>query len=348
MDTLTHALSGALLARAIHRPTQRMSAAAYTGVGFLVCAFPDADIILRWVDLLYYFNWHRGVTHSLVLLPLWAVALAAALHGLSRRRWPFGELVVVTASALALHILGDLITAYGTRIWMPLSDLKVAWNTTFIIDPYFTGILFSGLLASTLLHSRTAAQLALATIVAYVGLQFHWQQRAEQFALDYVRREELSPVRVLALPQPLSPLNWKLVVEEDGVYHRAYLRLWGQSHAPQWLTWLQPAAAAYRPPHRLQWKILDRFGAPGPAAEQASAAWDRPEFVEYRRFAGLPRLYRIDQRGEQRCIWFTDERFVLPGLTPPFRFGLCRTAKGQGWKLERLPWGDGQQQAEAT
>jgi inner membrane protein len=46
MDTLTHALSGALAARATQPSAGRISIAARVGAGFLACAFPDADVIL--------------------------------------------------------------------------------------------------------------------------------------------------------------------------------------------------------------------------------------------------------------------------------------------------------------
>ena len=149
MDTLTHALSGALLARATHRPAvQRIPLGTRTWIGFLACAFPDSDFMLHWVDALFYFNWHRGVTHSLVLLPLWAAAGAWLLHRASRRHWPMMELFWLLALAIGLHILGDLITAYGTRIWMPLSTTRVHWDFTFNIDLILTGILLAGLLLS--------------------------------------------------------------------------------------------------------------------------------------------------------------------------------------------------------
>ncbi len=335
MDTLTHALSGALLARATHTARQQLSPATRVVIGALACAFPDSDFVLRWVDILYYFNWHRGVTHSLVLLPLWAGAGALLLHYVSRHRWPLGELFRLLLLTIGLHILGDLITAYGTRIWMPLSTARVGWDTTFIIDLVFTGIIVAGLLASWLTHSTTAARIGCIALVAYVGLQALLHQHALQIAQDYATRRHLDAKRVVALPQPLSALNWKLLVEEDGQYHTAYLRIKGESNVPDWLTWLQPVAHQYREEAQLRWKTVHRLGNTESALVQQ--VWRQDALAEYRRFAEFPRLYRIDRNPEQLCVWFTDERFVLPGLTPPFRFGLCRQGTAGDWQLRQLP-----------
>jgi inner membrane protein len=75
MDTLTHALSGALLARAttgIEKPALPLG--RRIGIGFMVAAFPDIDVVATWISPLAYLYHHRGVTHSLLMLPLWHVA----------------------------------------------------------------------------------------------------------------------------------------------------------------------------------------------------------------------------------------------------------------------------------
>jgi inner membrane protein len=333
MDTLTHTLSGALLARATHRPAQRMTLATRTWIGALACAFPDSDFVLHWVDALFYFNWHRGVTHSLVLLPLWAGAGAWLLHLASRRRWPLTELFWLLALAIGLHILGDLVTAYGTRIWMPLSTARVHWDFTFNIDLIFTGILLAGLLLSWRYRPVASARLFTVLLLGYVGLQLLFQQQALRIAAAYAGAQpDPGSMRVTALAQPLSPLNWKLLVEEDGLYHTAYLRLRGPAWAPPGPAWLAAMMDHYRTPEQLEWRTIPRLGAhPAPLVREV---WEHDALAEYRRFAQFPRLYRIDR--EPSCVWFTDERFVLPEMTPPFRYGLCHE---QGrWVLASLPW----------
>ena len=59
--------------------------------------------------------------------------------------------------------------------------------------------------------------------------------------------------------------------------------------------------------------------------------------ARFRDFARFPALYRREVTPHGVCYWFTDLRFVLPGRTPPFRYGLCH-ARGD-WRLQRLPRG---------
>ncbi len=123
MDTLTHALSGALLARAtagIEKPALPMG--RRIGIGFLVAAFPDLDVVATWISPLAYLYHHRGVTHSLVMLPLWTILLSLIFALVWRKGPGWKSYAPVVALSLAVHIAGDWITTFGTMIFAPLSD----------------------------------------------------------------------------------------------------------------------------------------------------------------------------------------------------------------------------------
>ena len=144
MDTLTHALSGALLARATWgRSKTQITLRQQTQVGFLAAAFPDIDYILQLVNnnFLVYLNYHRGITHSIVLLPVWAVLLAIVFSKIMRSAPDWRSLFALCCLCLGIHIAGDVITSYGTMILAPFSDWRASLDLTFIIDFIFTGIL---------------------------------------------------------------------------------------------------------------------------------------------------------------------------------------------------------------
>ncbi|MDH5343713.1 MAG: metal-dependent hydrolase, partial [Betaproteobacteria bacterium] len=134
MDTLTHALSGALLARAtagIEKPALPLG--RRVAIGTLVAAFPDIDVVASWISPLSYLYHHRGVTHSLLMLPLWALLLAWLLAKLLREPGGWRALYGVCALALCAHIVGDVITSFGTMVLAPLSNWRASLGTTFII-----------------------------------------------------------------------------------------------------------------------------------------------------------------------------------------------------------------------
>ncbi|MFQ5642598.1 MAG: metal-dependent hydrolase [Thiogranum sp.] len=151
MDTVTHALLGALVVRSVFpaaHSRQPLTDRQRMAVGAIAGAFPDIDYIASWVDPMVYMTlWHRSITHSFVLLPLWAllVGVVLALAFKQRRAWPL--VTLLAAVAIISHILADLITVFGTQIFAPLSGWRASIGTTFIIDPWFSAIVLTGFLA---------------------------------------------------------------------------------------------------------------------------------------------------------------------------------------------------------
>ncbi len=346
MDTLTHALSGALLARAT-APTPAADVIPIRrriAIGALAAAFPDIDVVASWLSPLSYLYHHRGVTHSLVMLALWALLLA----WLCTRVWRNVEnagpgwraYAGVIAWGIAAHIAGDWITSFGTMVFAPLSDWRAALSTTFIIDLWFSGIIIAGLLASWLWRkSRWPAVAGMGVLCAYVGFQFAMQQRAIDFGAQYARVSGLRDARVSALPRPLSPFNWMVVVESDERYHYSLVSL-SANVAPKPLAadagFFARIGAPYLPLSEAQWVRADRWGG---AAQSALAreVIAQPQFAFFNWFAAYPMLYRVDSGNPHTCVWFQDLRFFTPGRAVwPFRYGMCRESGGQWRPFELL------------
>ncbi|ABI55446.1 metal-dependent hydrolase [Alkalilimnicola ehrlichii MLHE-1] len=327
MDTLTHAISGAVAARAL--PASRRAAAPSlrerTWAGFVAGASPDIDFLLRVLDPLVYLNLHRGVTHSLLLLPLWAALLAVVFARVAPRlgggRYGWRAWYAAAAVALLVHILGDLITSYGTQLLAPFSSHGFAWNTTFIIDPWFSGLLLGGLILSLYWRPIPMARVTLLVVAALVAFQAVMMRQALDQGQRYVEAQGLEQAEVRAWPQPFSPFNWKVSVTLDRGHYLSYLNLRQRGPtppAPPLPGALRDLWEAYRPLDEQEWRYFPRFGE-GDEFRQAEAAWSDPAFADFRRFAGLPAVYRV----RDDCVAFQDLRFHLPGLRTPFRYGLC-------------------------
>src|SRR5688572_15239447 len=129
MDTLTHGIVGALIGKAFFaddapdpsswraRPQNpgRVAILAST----LGAVVPDIDVFAGPLahNQLAMLTWHRSVTHSLVMLPVWAVVLAVLTGAVARRfRWPAPPttvLILIYALSISSHIFLDLITSFG-------------------------------------------------------------------------------------------------------------------------------------------------------------------------------------------------------------------------------------------
>lgn len=171
MDTITHGIAGALIAKAVFRgedlfgrrsgrtaiaekngskdpPRQRTPRERIVTWSLMLGAiFPDADVFRDMFshDKLLIVTWHRSITHSLILLPLWALLLAWSTHAFCKwRKWEvpsFAPLAGIYAVGILSHILLDLVTTFGTMIWSPFEWSRPAWDMIFIVDFTLSGIL---------------------------------------------------------------------------------------------------------------------------------------------------------------------------------------------------------------
>lgn len=201
MDPLTHGLTGALIGKAFFagRPSQRNhprgaaldearneislepasprigASRAAIWICVLAALFPDIDILFDPFvpNEMFTIELHRGVTHSLVCLPVFAIALAAGtrwwLDWRARRkqrnsrqvaqpRLSWGMLTAIWAAGIASHILLDLATSWGTMVWAPLSNARVSWDLVFIIDFTLTAIVVTPQMLAWIYRRRQGAR----------------------------------------------------------------------------------------------------------------------------------------------------------------------------------------------
>lgn len=350
MDTLTHALSGALVGRLLARSAKHTDSRPTTPVwqtvvaGTAAATFPDIDFVLGFVSELTYLRGHRGVTHSLLLMPLWALLVAWIMAGLFRLRRgaqpapDWRAFYLVACVGIFVHILGDLITQFGTMILAPLSDQRFAWGTTFIIDLVFSGIIVAGLVGSAIWRrSRVPATLASVALVGWVGLSAVARDEAIALAQAHANTQAIPAVAISAVPRPASPFNWTAIVFDGERYHYAHIntRRSVPLEADDSDNFIRRLSAEYLPVGLAQWHTVARFGD----ADQTPSArkvWSAEAFAFFRWFAMFPVLDRIETHAEGQCVNFRDLRFETPGREHiPFRYGLC--GDDSGWRLfERL------------
>lgn len=199
MDTITHGIVGALTGkalfggaevpagiagenarRALSSPTARVAIVGCT----LGAIFPDIDIFAGPLahNPLAIMEWHRNITHSAVLLPVWALLLAAVAIPLARwLKWKppaFGTLCLVFAAGLATHIFLDLVTNFGTMVWSPINRSRPAWDWIFILDFTVTSVALVPQLAAWCYRepqsfkARTISMWAALSIAALVVYEF--------------------------------------------------------------------------------------------------------------------------------------------------------------------------------
>jgi inner membrane protein len=332
LDTLTHALSGALLARATApKDAPPRSLPRRIAAGFFACAVPDLDFVIGFIGPVEYLLTHRGVTHSVVLLPAWALLYSWVLAKLLREPGGWRALYGVTALALAVHIAGDLITSFGTMIFEPISDWRAGIGTTFIIDLWFSGIILAGLVLSIIFRKQRWPAIAASVMLAgYVGFQYVQKQRAMEFGAEYARSMALRDALVTVHPRPVSPFNWTVFVSDDEAHRFAHVNL--VRNEPRRYQpgegFIARLDAPYLPLEQAVWVTRRRYGET--QGDVIRDAWNAKELAFFRWFADLPAFDGMSEGST--CVWFTDLRFLTPGrANMPFRYAVCRDSPGMPW-----------------
>ena len=112
-----------------------------TIIGFLSGMAPDLDVFIRSShDPLLAIEFHRQFTHSLIFIPFGGFICGTFFyHVLTKRRgMSIKETYLYCTLAYASHGILDACTSYGTQLFWPFTNDRVAWNMISIIDPLFT------------------------------------------------------------------------------------------------------------------------------------------------------------------------------------------------------------------
>ncbi len=353
MDPVTHAAAGLLISQLLPGPSRGWSALAGTAFALL----PDLDYFLIFVDRLAFIRHHRGFTHSLLALFLFALLGAALGRALGGPRW-FRPLLFLGLAVLASHLLLDLATSYGTQVLFPCSRQRFTLDWLFIIDPYLTGLLLGGAVAALAAATwgRTAGTYLLAAAGAYVLLCGFYHHQALTLARQMFhppaaiapagnpKAPEPAPLTVAALPQPFSCRRWQLVAANQGEVQQSFVLL-------PYLTWLESRPTA-TPATRLPVPAVCRVpnsGYPGPREMQVQVWTGLPApdlsghpqaqtiLAQYLEFARFPLLRRLEPKADGQWLEWLDLRFSVPGRDIPFVLQLQLDAAGkvQHWSLGR-------------
>ena len=212
MDLLTHALAGAALGEAV---AGRRLGRRGMALGAVAALLPDVDVLGHFfLSNAQQLAFHRGITHSLLVAALLPLALALLMRW--RFRSPemhFGRWYTLFALALFSHLLLDSLTCYGTGLFEPFSNHRVAFNTIFVVDPFYTVPWLACMLVVLMGYKREALRrkwnkAGLGFGAAYLAFTSfnHWHVHAHM--LRSLESQGLAHDAFVVTPTPLNNLLW--------------------------------------------------------------------------------------------------------------------------------------------
>ncbi len=363
MDTITHGIAGALIGKAFfggedlftRQPlTQRRVAAMAATLGAI---FPDVDIVRDVVsrDPMTLLTWHRSWTHSLVMLPAFALGLAALTRYVARKRAisspSFALLLLIYAVGIGSHIFLDYATSFGTMLWTPLSRTRESWDLLFIIDFTLTAVVLVPQFVAALYRAREGfPRRALRMWLGFsacAGLAA-WLLTAAEFPPSLAAMFAVLCILAVLFFAPAAG-GWGYRVSLKN-WNRAGFETLGALPLPPSILHWDGLVRTPRGVYEIRMNLSDRF-PPGPQDpivysyypdappnEFLAVARRLPNVQTYLRFARFP-VYRSRKDGGNTVVEFTDLRFFRSRRRPaPFTYQVVFDAEEnvleQGWVKE--------------
>lgn len=260
MDSLTQIVLGASMGEAVLGKKVGNRAALW---GAIAGTIPDLDVIVNVfgseLDSLVH---HRGFTHSIAFSFLFAPVLGWLIFRVYKgKHGTMKDWMKVSFWALFTHPILDSFTTWGTQLFLPFSDYRVAWNSIFVVDLVYTLPFLICLTIALFLRRESRwrrvwnwAGIGLSSF--YLVLTLANKGFVHANFVNSLHFQGKSYSRLKTYPTPLNNLLWYAVAEEVGGFDVGYFSLFGD---PSQITFRYiPKNHQLIPPEK-QNKVIDRL-----------------------------------------------------------------------------------------
>ncbi|WLP94265.1 metal-dependent hydrolase [Psychrobacter sp. M13] len=337
MDSLSQIVLGASVQGTILGKYQGRKAYLY---GAMLGTLPDLDVLIRYGDPVSNMTYHRGFSHSLIVLTIVGTLgswLITRYHRWRDMPLPYSgkRLALAMTLALTTHPILDSFTVYGTQLFWPLQDplqiTPISIASIFIIDPLYTlPLLFAmifglvkgrslsvfkqGLLANFQRLAVIMLMVSSSYLLLSLGLKYHAQDKAEQ-TLAAANIDNI--VRIKTMPVLPTILMWRTLAEDK---QNRFIELRGSV--------LDKRLPEYR--YLTQYNNSTRLNANLPSASQPYAKrldWFSGEWTGYRTQTLAD---NSDKKSTQLVV---DDLRMMAGDTAFFSFVLAnKDAQNSEWQ----------------
>jgi len=214
----------------------------------------------------------------------------------------------ICLAGILSHVLIDSLTTFGTQWFSPLSDYQVNWDLLFVIDAYFTLIVFITLVLIIALRNSTYRIYSFTLPLCYLLLVLLFKQQAYQQLPSPEKKESNRSSQRVILPQPFSPLYWHVIEQTDQGINQVYLKLANDVvafHVSEFLG-LDDYQNSYYLSPQLRWYKQSLMPRDNAIKRYANLVWQHKKFTAFRDFAEYPVFYEYQETSNKVCVWFSD------------------------------------------
>ena len=220
MDPVTQGVLGASLSQSFSRNKKQTAIAGLFGL--LSGLAPDLDVFIRSSsDPLLFLEYHRHFTHSLAFIPFGGLLCGTVMYLLLGKRWGVSFFLTCLYCTLgyATHAVLDACTSYGTQLFWPFSNVRIAWNSMSIIDPIYTVPIIVGVLMAAIKKQPSIARIVFAWALIYPCIGVFQHNRAIEAGLTLAHARGHEPIRINAKPSLGNIFLWKVIYETHKYYY---------------------------------------------------------------------------------------------------------------------------------
>lgn len=205
MDPITHAVVGLTIAVLSGEPMALSNPAVIGCIAGAV--IPDGDIIMQIKGDYAYLKNHRGMSHSLPAMPVYALAITGLLW-LLFGSVAFWKVLLFSLVGCLSHIALDIMNSYGAQILWPFSQKRITLDLLLIYDPMI--IILSLLTIIPKTRNLIPPVVIVAIFACYLAARYMMKRTVRSIIMEKYSDRCLTYLRVL--PSLIGLIKWHFIL----------------------------------------------------------------------------------------------------------------------------------------
>lgn len=200
--------------------------------GAICGTIPDLDVFLNpFISDLQELGSHRGFSHSIVFSFMMAPIMGYLLYlAYEKKEANWLEWTWCCFLALVTHPLLDCFTNYGTQLFLPFSNYRVAINSIFVVDPGYTLPMLFALLIILFIKRQKPSRSIINKVALMISHSYLLFTLCNKIYMDYtferaMEKKSIHSQRYMTNPMPLQNLLWNCIAEDANGFYVGYYSL---------------------------------------------------------------------------------------------------------------------------